>query len=225
VPEKKPPDLPKMYAVLTGDVIRSRQLSVAELEGVRGAMDAAVDDVKRWRRGIVRGRVDFFRGDAWQLLLCEPAMALRVAIFLRARLRARGQDTRVAIGLGTVEKVSSRRTSLSLGEAFVRSGHALDAMPRGREMAIAVPEPLAPAARWLAVVVQLVEAVIEQWTPRQAEVVALALQPERPTHEEIAEAVRPAVDRPVVSKTLGRADCTAVQAAIECFEQEPWQLA
>lgn len=86
-----------LFAVLTGDIIRSQALSGRELESVRRTLLDAVDDVRKWRSGVVKGKAEFFRGDAWQVLLSDPQLALRVALFLRATLLGTGiADTRVA---------------------------------------------------------------------------------------------------------------------------------
>ena len=92
-----------------------------------------LDDVagSGWKRSLVKGKPEFFRGDAWQLLLTDPAMAMRVGILLRASLLAGGlADSRIAIGLGEVEQISSERVSLSTGQAFILAGKALDNMTR-----------------------------------------------------------------------------------------------
>ena len=109
----------KYYAVLTGDIIRSSRLSANQLECVRSSLIGAVNVAGRWKRGLVKGKPEFFRGDAWQLLMAEPALALRVGVFLRASLLAGGlADSRVAIGLGDVERVSHERVSLSTGASL-----------------------------------------------------------------------------------------------------------
>ena len=87
----------KYYAVLTGDIIGSSRLRSHQLESVRSALTRAMGAVRRWKRGLVKGRTEFFRGDGWQVVLTDPAMAMRVAIFLRASLLAGGvADSRAA---------------------------------------------------------------------------------------------------------------------------------
>lgn len=81
------------FAVLTGDIVKSSRLSTSNLEAVRSAVFEAVDVAKGWKRGLTKGKPEFFRGDAWRLLLQDPAMALRVAVFVRCR-RSTGTDSR-----------------------------------------------------------------------------------------------------------------------------------
>ncbi|MEJ2688334.1 MAG: hypothetical protein P8130_00005, partial [Deltaproteobacteria bacterium] len=81
----------KYFAVLTGDIIKSRHLSKSDLDAVRSTLLKTMEVVKRWERGLVKGKPEFFRGDAWQLLLSNPASALRAGILLRASLLAQGK--------------------------------------------------------------------------------------------------------------------------------------
>jgi hypothetical protein len=160
------------------------------------------------------------------LLLGRPQWALRTAVFLRASVLAQGKaDSRVSIGVGPVENVSTSRVSLSTGEAFYLSGQGLDDLTRNARMTIQIPRSTGPLAGWLPVVAQLCDAIIDRWSSRQAEVVALALHPDQPKHEKIASQLDPPVDRPVVTKTLMRAGFQSLEAAIEQFESEDWQPA
>lgn len=217
-----------LYAVLTGDLIKSSHLSTAELANARDVLLAAVGDMAKWQKGLVVGKAEFFRGDAWQVLLADPARSLRAALFLRARLKShRAADTRVAIGLGTVEDISRKRVSLSRGEAFVRSGQALDHLPALVRMTIALPSPSGPAGqRWLPIVLQFCDTLASSWQPRQAEIVALALLPEDLRHDQIARRLHSEVTKQAVAKSLRGAHWYALKAAIDEFERDdsppPW---
>ena len=214
---------PKFYAVLTGDIVNSTALAPDELESVRGWLSDAIDEVKHWKRGLVRGNAEFFRGDAWQLLLAEPALALRTAVFLRASLLAEPRvDSRVSIGLGRVEKISRGRISLSTGEAFSLSGRALDQMTQYSRMTIEVPQSAGAMAAWFPVIAGLCDSLISQWTARQAEIVCLAITPGEQTQEEIAETLVPAVSRQAVTKALDSANWHSIRAAIRQFETTDW---
>jgi hypothetical protein len=210
----------KNYAVLTGDIIKSTTLP--ELDAVRQELFRAVDSVKTWKRGLVKGKPEFFRGDSWQLLLTNPGQALRVAIFIRAHLLSKSFDTRLTIGIGEVTRISTTRISLSTGDAFTRSGHALDELRPGRDLAISIDPKLTSLTGWLPVVAELSEAVIQSWSKRQAEMVSLALHPDRLSQDQLANRVSPPVDRQVVSKTLRRARFHSIESAVNQFELESW---
>jgi hypothetical protein len=183
-----------------------------------------VEVVRGWKRGLVKGRLEFFRGDAWQMLLTDPAVAMRVGILLRASLLAEGvADSRISIGLGTVEKVSSRKISLSTGQAFLLSGHGLDKMTQYSRMTVEVPKSVGPLSDWLAAASHLCDALIGQWTRRQAEVVCAAVDPREPEHEEIARKMLPPVSKQAVAKVLNGASWYAIREAVRLFERTPWQ--
>lgn len=213
-----------LYAVLTGDLVKSSRLSKKQLTQAREHLEAAAAELNRWKRGLVRGKPDFFRGDAWQVLLSEPKWALRAAVFLRASLLAEGRvDTRIAIGLGAVDEVAGRRISLSSGQAFVLSGQSLDEMTQYYQMTIALPEKAGILGGWVSVTGQLCDALIGHWTSRQAAVVRVALRMDDATHDEIARRLKPRVKRQTVTRALGGASWTALRSALRLFEDTPWR--
>lgn len=100
-----------LYAAITGDVIDSTKLLPTELESVKGKLLAAAKTIEGWKKGLVKGSPDFFRGDAWRMLLTDPAYALRASILIRASLlsielertktgRLQRVDSRLAAGIG-----------------------------------------------------------------------------------------------------------------------------
>jgi hypothetical protein len=214
----------KICAALTGDIVRSSKMSAARLDEVRALVVDGVAEAAKWKRGIMRGKADFFRGDSWQALVVDPSFALRVAIFLRARLiSADKADSRIAVGIGAVEKISKTRVSLSSGEAFEVSGHALDGMKR-RRMTIAAGATLVPSlgplADWLAATAGLADAIISGWTARQAEVVAAALWPLDIAQETIAGDM--SIAQQTVSDTLNAAHFDELSQLLAVFENTAW---
>ena len=213
----------RLYAVLAGDLVRSSRLSMKQSDGARLCLRRAVAELGKWKRHLVRGEPEFFRGDAWQILLSAPRWSLRAAVFLRATLLSQGYvDTRVAIGLGTVASVPRRRISLARGQAFTLSGHALDKMERYLKMVIALPPEAGVLADWLPLVGQLCDALIGHWTRRQAEIVRVALSVDNPMHAEIAERLHPPVTKQTVTKALAGADWRSLRSAIRQFEETKW---
>jgi hypothetical protein len=214
----------RLSAVLTGDLVKSRYLSLDQLERARDTLLGAADEVSEWKRGLLRGRLDFFRGDAWQMLLSDPKWALRAAVFLRASLLVQDLcDTRLVIGLGTVEKVNTRRISQSVGQAFMLSGQELDRLTQDFRMSIAVPDLAGAVGEWLRVVVRLCDTLIGKWTVRQAEIVRIVLQPDQPTHAEVAERLTPSVSKQAVTKALSSAEWQGLHVAIRQFEKTDWR--
>ena len=214
----------RYHAVLTGDIIGSSRLEPAQLESVRSSLIDAVDVVRRWKRGLVKGGLEFFRGDGWQLLLTDPAMAMRVGIFLRASLLAGGlADSRIATGLGVSGETPSRRVALSMGQAFVLSGHALDQMTQYSSMTIEMPKSSGPLSEWMPVIGHLCDALIGQWTRRQAQIVCAAIDPKEPDYEKIAQSLEPTVSKQAVAKGLSGANWRVILETIHRFEETRWE--
>lgn len=215
-----------IVAVLTGDLIQSNRLSRGQLEEARAHLYTAADEVRKWGPRLVVGTPEFFRGDAWQMLLSEPKWALRVAVLLRASILGGGlTDTRVAIGLGAVDQVDTKRISLSTGEAFRLSGQALDELADDFRISIAVPRHVDALSGWLRVVVQLCDTVISQWTTRQAELVRMMVDPDGPTQKAVAGRLVPPVTPQTVSKGLAGAGWRGLRSALAEFEMTDWEQA
>jgi hypothetical protein len=203
-------------AVLTGDLVGSRALPDEALDRARAALEAAARDAAGWEPALVAGGgLEFFRGDSWQLCLLRPTRLLRVALFLRARLRAlgRGFDTRIGVGLGPVARLDPERVSRSTGLAFERSGAALDRMKRRERLAVN-PDGADPELR---IVATLCAAIADRWTPAQARAMAQAVGPD-PAPDQSAMAARLVVSQSAVAQALRAAGFEPLRAALDWFE-------
>ena len=78
----------KKVAVITGDLINSRQIPIEKRQQVYDYMAHVYHSFAVRRGWHDTAKLEFFRGDSFQLLVDEPEVALRVALFLRARLRS-----------------------------------------------------------------------------------------------------------------------------------------
>lgn len=214
----------EIFAVLAGDLVGSSGLSSEQLDHVRASLRLAADEVRGWKRGLVRGSPDFFRGDAWQMLLAEPKWALRAAVFLRASLIG-GElaDTRVVIGIGTVDSVNTTKISLSTGQAFTLAGEGLDGLTQHFRMSIELPKEASELAAWVSVVGRLCGMAMGHWTSRQAQIIRIALAPGGPTQAEIAERLDPPISKQAVAKSMAGADWHGLRLALKQFEATSWR--
>lgn len=212
----------ELYAVLTGDLVRSGGRPAAALGAAQAALQAAAGRLERapWGESAApAGPLEIFRGDAWQLVLGGPRWALRSALCLRASLLAGGHgDTRIAIGIDRIGRLDTERPSRSTGPAFERSGRALDTMPRRFRMALDVDPARFPDARWQALAAHLCDAVVRRWRGRQAEAIRLALLYPDDTHAALAQRLRPAVSQQAVSKALAGAGWAAMAELLAMLE-------
>ncbi|WGH78238.1 MarR family transcriptional regulator [Jannaschia ovalis] len=198
-------------AVLIGDFVRSRGAGADALAAGFDRLGTAAAEIARWQAA--DPRLTRFRGDGWQMLLIRPALALRAALLVRADLRAADlPPTRIAIGLGPVAFEGSADLSDADGPAFHRAGAALDAMPRGRQLALAAEGalPLLPAAAIL------LDALSERWTVAQAEAVALSLPPDAPRQTDLAD--RLGIRQQSLADRLDAAGFPAIRAALDTIE-------
>jgi hypothetical protein len=215
-------DRQKLYAVLTGDMVGFSRL--AEQERIR------LHQVMRQGSAVLRqafGRavpldLDIFRGDSWQLLVAQPALSLRVGIsyrvFMRVRMQSNHIDTRMAIAIGRIDYLPEDGISGADGEAFRRSGEALEAMPKDRRLTLArCQDDGKPMARAVDVAVQLVDHLAMRWTQKQAQAIAGALQGW--TQEKIAKGWwESRITQQAVAQHLDRAGWSAVARALEFIE-------
>lgn len=217
-----PPFHNNAYAVLTGDLVNSSRLDAADLDHQRQRLYFAVEEVRRSDPDLIIGDLQFFRGDSWQLALRKPGLFLRMAVLLRAALLSelpRG-DTRIAVGLGPAELLDETSVSKSVGEAFTRSGLALDEMGRRRSIEVSAAPVVLAAVDWLPPLLGVVSAIVGRWTEKQARVAMFALHPGEIHQKDIAH--RLGLSQQGVSKLAVNAELSSILTAIDYVEQYDW---
>ncbi len=214
-------DVHPPVAVLSGDVIASSTLPLDTRRHLASILAQATGTLRdALGAAAVPLPVDVYGGDAWQLLLTRPSTSLRAALLLRAILRSeladeRGApvDTRVVIARGGVDFVAEDRVSRSEGEAFRLSGRTLAELGP-RRMAF-VPAGRSHLHDW-DVVARLLDALVSDWTAKQARAMVGALQGWR--QDRIAALWDPPVSQPTVAGHLRSAHGDTVTAAVAAFE-------
>ncbi|PTY02428.1 hypothetical protein DB347_23775 [Opitutaceae bacterium EW11] len=205
----------KRYAVLTGDIVGSSDLSKDERQALPDWIRQAARETRKTFPEAVPLEIDIFRGDSWQLLLTDVARCVRIALFLRCWLRAIGNvDTRIAIGMGGVDFVPKDRVSEGDGEAYRASGKALETLSAGRN-----PPSLGmdSAPDEVRVTLRLMDALAQGWTAKQARAVGGALRGW--IQEKIAQDWPETISQQAVTKHLATAQWPAVQEALEYLER------
>lgn len=165
---------PTVAAVISGDFVLSEELSSAVRKAVPGKLNEAVIDL-RTRFNTDVSEIDLYRGDAWQLIVEDPAHAVNVALAMRLSLMTwqSAVDTRAVVGIGGIESRGETRVSSGFGEAFTRSGRALDALPRDRRMSIQIGEE--DGGEILDAGVHMLDRIVGEWTTAQARAVLGAM--------------------------------------------------
>jgi len=152
-------------AVLTGDVVDSRKLGpLFSLESEWERAFAALTPFSP--EGPVRWEV--FRGDSFQALIL-PEFAFRVALFLRAWMRAQTfghpTDVRIGMGLGSID-AGFARMAHGRGAAFERSGKALDHLGKGR---LAFDVGSEAPSLWFSQLGTAADAIVRKWDALDAQ--------------------------------------------------------
>ena len=203
--------MPAIYAVLTGDLVGSRQAGPAATSRTIALLDRAARSAP-WAGASPLSR---FRGDGWQLLLSDTSMSLRIALFLIAFLKSQGaeQVTRIGLGLGPVTSLGNGDLSAADGPAFHRAGAALDTMGRNERLVLAAAGLPSPA---LAALVSLSDTLARRWTEPQATALVHLLPPDAPT--QVAVAAELSIRPQSLSDRLGAAGYDGIMAGLAGYE-------
>ena len=164
----------KIKGVITGDIIDSYAIQIEYRDFLLESMRVIVNELSV----IEPLKIEFFRGDSFQMVIDIPENALKIAVLLRAGLKSRTPkdskkpwDARLSLGGGTIS-YQADNIVLSEGEAFQYSGRELDEMGKRR---------LIVKTRWsdvneeLQVSTAFADEVISSWSVSQSQAVYQAL--------------------------------------------------
>lgn len=189
--------MPQRIAVLTGDVIDSRQVQE------RPRLYRLLDDTLAALAAHHGGRAERFRGDAFQLALPDARPAMTVAIALRAALIEHSEpeqrwDARLALAVGASRWNGERRLTNADDAPFVHSGQGLDALAEGpSRLSLTLLDE--PDDGCLDLLVRYLDDLVAGWSTYSAEVVRLSLERES-SQQALAE--RLGIRQPSVHKRL-----------------------
>ncbi|MGA9533920.1 MAG: hypothetical protein WBR18_14465 [Anaerolineales bacterium] len=224
----KDSDPNRLIAVITGDVVGSARFAGAARARLHNGLRQAADDLERAFAAYVPYPIAFFRGDSWQFLVTEPSMAIRMGLYFRSASQSlfgsAAFDTRMAIGVGTISFLPEDDVSAGDGEAFRRSGEALNDLGRERRMVFIGPPSMSPFEQSaISAITGLIDAIASNWTARQAQAVAGALRGW--TQQEIgSNRFEPPITQQGVAQHLDRASWDSIEDALEVVENETARL-
>jgi hypothetical protein len=209
-------------AVLTGDLVRSTDLPADTLATAFDALEEAAAEMSVWQ-GAAWAKVPAVqrdarftrsRGDGWQIVLARPELGLRAALFLRAALRAIGQDlsTRIAIATGEGHLPAGGNLNQATGPVFVASGRALDGLSPHRQMVHA-------SGGWAGAATRLADHISQDWTVAQARAMKFMLWRDGRTHNTAAHQL--GITRQAVAQSLTAAGFPALRDSLTLIEAAP----
>lgn len=213
----------KIYAVITGDIVASSKFPENVRHKLHGVMVNGGEVLRRIFPLAAPWKLEIFRGDSWQLVVTDPSLSLRIALYYRAFLRAYLEnlkvESRLAIALGTIDFIPGNRISGGDGQAFQKSGHLLEKMPKRNRMTFAIAgRENTDIHLALEIIVLLLDSLTLRWTARQAKAVAGSLQGW--TQEKIAANFRPKpISQQAVAQHLERVEWSALEKGLIFFEQ------
>ena len=210
-------------AVLSGDLVKSSRLEI-ERQTIMSGLLQAVEGARAYleRLGCRLYSSNFYRGDAFQCALSDPTYSLWTSVFIRTeliKLRANDirADARLGLGLGSASDWNEHNISSSDGEAFRLSGKALDSLKSSKEKyrRLRILTPWSDQTALLSVLAAFLDALMQRWTPEQAEAISLFLRDNN--QDEISKMLD--VKQPAVQRRLQTAGHFAVKEALELFSQ------
>ncbi len=209
-------------AILTGDVVHSSRLKVETRRNLPELLRHVSDELRQAWPQEVPLDISIFRGDAWQILVKDPALALRAALFFRAGIIAGSTDTpldtRIAVAVGAIDFVPKGGVTEGDGPAYRESGKALDGLREPFRLSL-TGEGTSQGVLASAVAAPLLDALIRNWTSRQAQAVQLRLR--GLSQIEISARFRPKrISQQSVARHLERAQWPAIEAALVTLENE-----
>ncbi len=216
-------DPQKNFAVLSGDIIGSSKLSKPLRESLLLTMKQGAEMLHAEWPEAVPYPVDIYAGDSWQMLVVQPRMALRAAVFYRAFLiNATGKkaDTRMVISIGRIDFLSPERISESDGEAFRNAGKFLQESKSRQYMQFLAPRD--PQEKLWNCTVGLLDTIIRHWSAKQARAVAGAIRGWSLTDIAASwksSASKPPIANSTVSWHLDEAGWDVIEQTIKLFEQ------
>ena len=155
------------YAVLTGDIVKSREISPRAqlIETLKEALETAKETH--------HAEYDLYRGDSFQVVVPSAPAAALVAIIIRSRLishspkSSKTWDARISIGIGGITYRGEKVTD-SDGPAFVLSGKSMNELSKKNRRLI-IKAPWEQADRSLSLVTRFADDIISNWSRYSAE--------------------------------------------------------
>ena len=202
-----------MIAVITGDIIQSREIQP----------ELWLKILKKELREIGKSPLNWeiYRGDSFQAELKNPAEALARAILIKAAIKSvRGIDVRMAIGFGDKSHAASSITQ-SNGSAFVRSGEKFEQLVKEKRT-LAILSPWKEFDTDINLFIRLALIAMDDWTTNSAEIVKASIEHPEKSQEELGKLL--GIKQNAVSSRLKRAHFEEIQELIEIFRTKIYKL-
>ncbi|PZX55372.1 hypothetical protein LV84_02510 [Algoriphagus ratkowskyi] len=212
-----------MIALLTGDIINSRELKNQNLWLIpfKQLLSHWGETPKQW---------EIFRGDSFQLEISDPKESLLAALQIKALMkslpypdqnkRSSPVDVRMAIGIGT-KSYDSDRISESNGDAFIRSGEKFEQL-KNEMITLAINSPWTEWNDEMNLYLKLAGIQMDSWSISSGELMSeIFSNPDR-TQAEIGEVLH--INQNSVSKRYKAANGEDILSMEKLFRKKISQL-
>ena len=166
-----------MIAVITGDIVNSRELPSLWIEILKKALSALPKENTKW---------EIFRGDSFQIEL-PSQQALLTSVYIKACIKTiKGADVRLSIGLGKKAKIATTKVTEASGEAYVNSGEGFDGL-KSNKVNLVVKSPSAEFDEDMNLYFKLALIAMDSWSPIASEVVKQTIENQNENQDKIAK--------------------------------------
>lgn len=211
----------RIYSVITGDVVKSSSFSKQRAD-LLSTLKSSFRSIEDYFPGLVRAPFEIHRGDSFQGVLSGPEKALHAALIIRAGLRwgletqKRHEvlDTRIVIGIGSINFLPAGRGTEGDGEAFHLSGKVLERTKK-KDWRLLIRVPVERFHAELDTECALLDALINRWSKEQAQAILLC-QVRGFTQKRAAEELN--ITQPAVGERLQSAGGWAVEAMLKRYK-------
>lgn len=209
----------KTIAVITGDIINSREIENKEL--LIKILNEIFHEIEEKFNFIYP--FEIFRGDSMQAVLKNSKYALRVIYLLKSGLLSKSSEyqlynIRIVAGIGKVDFLQ-KDVKISNGSAFELSGTELDNL-KHLGKTISVMTESKKYNEMLSVMNTFAEVCIQKWSKLSAEVVFLSLMYNY-KQQQIAQILE--ISQSAVQQRLSSANYEVLLNYIRFFENLNWK--
>ncbi|MCG7531647.1 hypothetical protein MHM98_09870 [Psychrobium sp. MM17-31] len=200
-------------AVLTGDIVKSRQIEQAIYDDLLYSLNNVLAYVSQQHGD---NAFQFIRGDSFQLVVHDVEQALKYALLIRLACKELEEtlDCRISIGISGND-VLRHQIGNSTGDAFTLSGQGLDTLKDDRLLLRAFDKNF---NRHIALLIQYVDHQMSQLTQRQAAIFQLKIRDPELIQQQIADLL--GAQRVSISRSLKTARYDLLAQAIDHVSRE-----
>ncbi len=197
-----------MIAVITGDIVNSRELSPDWILQLKKAFTSLSDKTVKW---------EIFRGDSFQIE--SPVMdALWNALYIKACIKTiKGADVRMSIGIGEQSTSLSDKITEATGEAYINSGEGFDTL-KSAKVNLMIKSPSLKFDDDLNLYLKLASIVMDNWSATSAKVVKHSIENYNEKQDKIAEIS--GRSQSSISEALKRAHFTEIMELEKKFREK-----